>query len=115
MKTLHYINCFFYLITIVPYITIHYFLYGMYAQFILGIAQIVIALIISLYFKKHSRINKKHVSNYWIATFTNLLAIPILFKTNFTNNYTITILFLFIIPMLIASYFDYITYSIQKQ
>lgn len=115
MKILHYINCLFYLITIVPYITIQYAFFGMYAQFILGIAQIVIAIIISLYFKKHSRINKKHISNYWIAALTNLLAILILFKTNFTNNETITILFLFIIPMLIASYFVYITYSIQKK
>ncbi|WOD42284.1 hypothetical protein [Hwangdonia lutea] len=115
MKILHYINCFFYLITIVPYITIYYFFIGLYAQIILGIAQLVIAIIISLYVTKHSRINKRHISNYWIAALTNLLVILILFKTNFTNNETITTVFLFILPMLIASYFVYITYSIQKQ
>ena len=115
MKTLHYINCFFYLLTLMPYLTVIYAFIGMYAQFILGIAQILLAILVLFHKKKLNRIIKKHISNYWIATLTNLLVILILFKTNFTNNETITILFLFIIPMLIASYFVYITYLIQKK
>ncbi len=115
MKILHYINCFFYLITITPYVTIYYFFFGMYAQFILGIVQILIAIILLLYMKRHSEIIKKHISSYWVFTLINLLIILILYKTNVMNDDIIQITFVFVTPMLIASYFIYITYLIQKQ
>ncbi len=115
MKTLHYINCFFYFITIAPYITIYYFFFGLYAQFILGIVQIFIAIIVSLYMKKLSETKKRHIYRYWILTLINLLIILILYKTNIMSNNISQIAFVFVTPMLIASYFIYITYLIQKQ
>ena len=115
MKTLHYINCFFYLITITPYITIYYFFLGMYAQFMLGIVQILIAIIISFYIKRLRNTSKKHISNYWVLTLINLLIILIFYKTNIMSNSICQIVFVFVTPMLIASYFIYITYIIHKQ
>lgn len=115
MKTLHYINCFFYVLTLAPYATIYYFFFGMYAQLALGVVQLLLALIILLGINKHNKTIKRHIANYWIMTLLNLLIILIIHKTNLINNGALTISFVFVSPMLIASYFVYITHLIQKQ
>ncbi len=115
MKALHYINCFFYLITIIPYLTIYYAMVGMYVQFILGFVQIIIAIILLFYTKKYNKNIKEHILYYWSSVLVILFIILALSKSNNIGNDIIQIAFIIIIPMLIASYFVYITYLIQKQ
>lgn len=115
MKALHYINSLFYGFTIIPYLTIYYFAYGMYAQFLLGILQMVIALILLLYIKKFNLKVKRHFKNYWISTLGTLLILFLFSQTEKTINEALVIVFVFIIPIFIASYFIYITYLIQKK
>ena len=115
MKALHYINLIFYTITIILYATIYFVIYGLYAQFFLGIIQVIIAFTLLFYKKNFNEIIKKHFLNYWILVLVTLVAIAALsIKSNFSNSF-IYITILFIIPMLIATYFVYITYLIQKQ
>ena len=114
MKALHYINCFFYVITLAPYATVYYAFFGMYAQIALGVVQLLLAVIVLIGFRQHKRI-KRHISNYWVMALLNLLIILIINKTNLINYGAATITFVFVTPMLIASYFVYITYLIQKE
>ncbi|SFC82995.1 hypothetical protein SAMN04487987_101166 [Algibacter pectinivorans] len=115
MRNLHYTNCFFYSLTLIPYITIYYFIYGMYAQLILGVTQIIMALVLLFFGKKLNREIKKHLKNYWILTLGILLLIFLFTQANSNTNEIILVLFVFILPMGIASYFLYITHLIRKQ
>ena len=114
MKALHYINLVFYTITIILYATIYLVIYGLYAQFFLGIIQVIIAFTLLFYKKNFNLIIKKHFLYYWILVLTTLVVIAALsIKSNFSNSFVYTSI-LFVIPMLIATYFVYITYLIKK-
>ncbi len=115
MKVLHYINCSFYALAVIPYITIYCVMYGMYAQFLLGVYQVILALVLFTFFKKFNNEIKKHLRNYGILTLGILSLIFLISKTYQSGNDPILVVFVFIIPMLIASYFVYITYLIQKK
>lgn len=90
-------------------------MYGMYAQFLLGISQIVIALILLFFLKNFSSKIKSHLKNYWILTLGILSLLFLFSQIHQTSNDFLVILFVFIIPMFIASYFIYVTYLIQKK
>ncbi|WP_298555454.1 hypothetical protein [uncultured Algibacter sp.] len=86
MKVLHYINCFFYALAVIPYITIYYVMYGMYAQFLLGVSQVILALVLFVFLKKFNHEIKKHLRNYWILTLGILSLIFISSKTYQSRN-----------------------------
>lgn len=114
-KALHYINCMMYLGTTIPYATIIYVAYGMYAQFLLGVTQVVIAVSLLLLKNDYTQTIKLHLKRYWCYTITIITLIILYVTLNIVINEILLITVVFIIPMLIASYFMYITHLIQKQ
>ncbi len=115
MKILHCANCCFYILTIIPYITIYFVMYGMYAQFLLGVIQLILALILLFSLKKFNLDIRKHMKRYWMSVLGILSFIWVISKSSGIKDDVIQVLFVFVIPMIIASYFVYITYLIQKQ
>lgn len=112
MKLIHLINTFATCITLLGYIL---FIYpGMLAQIILGPLQIILAIIISVkYFDLVKYENQKHLEKYWTAVVISLILIVISYKNHAAfNNFKIVTVF--VIPMLIACYFLYITNLINK-
>lgn len=99
----------------IPYITIYYVVYGMYAQFLLGIIQLLIAIILLFFKKNFTSTIKRHLINYWKSVIIIAFILLIICISNNLNDSITPIVIVFIIPMLIATYFVYITYLIQKQ
>lgn len=107
MKTIHYSNVFLFTVTLLLYLAV---LLGFFAQFFLGCAQIVMALL--LYFTQKSLKPKgfDHLSTYFIivltyglvATFTLILEMPL-------GSFLSVFLYM-VIPMCIATYFVFITH-----
>lgn len=114
MKIIHYLNCLLYLITIVPYISFYYYLYGLYAQILLGPVQLILAAILLFNKNKLSVITKKHLNNYWIAVILNIVFIGVLYIFKENAHMVFPLIILFIIPMVIASYFIYITFLAKR-
>ncbi len=110
MKKLHQVNIFALIITLILYLTVYL---GMYAQIILGPLQLIIALIIS--FKYYYKLNpklKKSILIYWALAIVSLI-IAYFSWTYYKPNDFIMIT-VFVIPMLIACYFAYLTFNITK-
>ncbi|WP_378177963.1 hypothetical protein [Aquimarina sp. SS2-1] len=109
MKTIHNINKWSFIITLLLYATVYF---GLLAQILLGFIQVVLAIIVSLNWKNLNRKVKHLLFIYWglIPTYGAL------WLTNAfnTNNDIILILLFCLIPMSIAAYFVYITYEIKK-
>ncbi len=106
MKTLHYINLVSFTITLLLYITIFY---GMIAQVFLGTIQVILALILLLYWKTLKSRQKKLLAVYaFVAILYGLLWLTDIVNTDFA------IAFITVIPMSIAAYFLYITAQIKK-
>ncbi|AUP80303.1 hypothetical protein C1H87_16950 [Flavivirga eckloniae] len=95
------------------YATIHFIFFALYAQILLGFVQILIALILLFFINRYNKKIKRLFAFYWGAALTTLILIYLLFELN--PHGSILKYEVFIIPMLIASYFVYITYLIQKQ
>ena len=109
MKTIHNINKWSFIITLILYLTIYL---GLLAQILLGFFQVIIAVIVSCNWKKLNHKNKQHLLIYWsLASSYGLL---LLTSVNTINNFIILILLFCLIPMSIAAYFVYITYLIKK-
>lgn len=112
MKTLHYINLMAFIITIGLYASIEYVMYGMIASFFLGIIQLFLGIILIIYYKNLSIIQQNYLKTYWTVVILNITAIFILSELRFNKFYLILVVQ--IIPMLIATYFVFLTYQIQK-
>ena len=112
MKILHYINGMFYLFTIIIYITFNKA--GAAPQTVLGIMQMLMALILIIK-KWPIKTIRTHVLRYGLLVGSYFLILGFL-SSIFGNmdDFFVIILFV-IIPMLIATYFVYITYLLQKQ
>lgn len=110
MKVLHKINFFALAITLALYLTV--FL-GMYAQIVLGPLQLLIALIVSFnYYKKLDKTLKNHLLAYWLTAAVSLIIAYLSWTHNTASDYVI--ITIFVIPMLIACYFVYLTYKITQ-
>ncbi len=110
MKILHQINTFTLTITLVLYLTV--FL-GMYAQIILGPLQLIIALIISFkYYKRLIPKLKKGILTYWTLAIVSLIIAYFSWTYYQANDFIIVTVF--VIPMLIACYFTYLTFKITQ-
>ena len=110
MKILHKINFFALAITLALYLTV--FL-GMYAQIILGPLQLLLALIVSFkYYKNLNKTLKNYLLAYWITAAISLIIAYLSWTHSTANDYII--ITVFVIPMLIACYFVYVTYKITQ-
>ncbi|WP_405205345.1 hypothetical protein [Aquimarina sp. LLG6339-5] len=111
MKTIHSINKWSFIITLILYTTV---IGGLLAQMALGVIQVVLGVIILFHWKKLSTKTKRHLLMYWFIVLTyGLLWATNMFNTWKTSSMVMDpyILFICIIPMLIASYSVYITYQ----
>ncbi|WP_211075738.1 hypothetical protein [Aquimarina sp. MMG016] len=105
MKTIHNINKWSFIITLLLYLTIYF---GLLAQILLGSVQIILVLILLYYWKDFQTKQKQHLAIYvGIVIFYGLL-----FLTNVLKSYFL-IFFITVVPMSIAGYFVYITYLIS--
>lgn len=110
MKTLHKTNFFALVITLALYLTVYL---GMCAQVILGPLQLLLALVISFnYYKKLNKPLKNHLLTYWLTAAISLIIAYLSWTHNTANDYVI--ITVFVIPMLIACYFVYVTYKITQ-
>ncbi|WP_299246820.1 hypothetical protein [uncultured Aquimarina sp.] len=107
MKTIHNINKWSLIITLLLYLTIYL---GLLAQIPLGFIQFVLALSILGHWKQLNSLSKKLILTYWSLFVSYWLAFAIM--GNSLND--LWFIFYSIIPMSIASYFVYITYQIKK-
>ena len=114
MKTIHNINRWSFIITLLLYLTI---IGGLLAQIVLGGIQIILAVIIISKWKKYTSTIKKHLWSYGIITIIYgvswLLDITKIFETN-SMVMDPHIIYLCVVPMSIALYFVYITYKIEN-
>nr|WP_321247752.1 hypothetical protein [uncultured Psychroserpens sp.] len=109
MKILHYSNVVFYIVTVLAYVSSEVAV-GLLFQFFLGIIQLLYFLICRT--RENNQSIKKHLKSYaLLVVFIFIIGVLLLAIQPYTNTST----FLIIIPMLIATYFVYITYLIQKQ
>lgn len=108
MKIIYYINCIVVIFTILLYTVCRQ--KALTAQFFLGCYQIIVAIIITLQFKRFPKHKTDKLFYYW-------LAVIIWFIINLSLNDLVDKYFIILligIPMLIACYFTYIIYLIQK-
>ncbi|MFP2996209.1 hypothetical protein ABN763_09860 [Spongiivirga sp. MCCC 1A20706] len=110
MKTLHSINIWSYSITLLLYLTIYL---GMLAQILLGIIQLVMFCFLIFNSKNVPLTTKKRLSIYGSLVIIYGL-ISILVKDLSSTN-DIYMLFWTLIPMLLASFFVFITYKLKKE
>lgn len=111
MKTytlLHKFNKFFYFLNLSLYITVYF---GMLFQVLLGFAQISMALTLTFNRDELSKGTKERIRIYWIlVAFTTIL---ILLNLKYGNDLG-DFIFLFLFPMLIATYFYYATANLHN-
>jgi hypothetical protein len=107
-KNLRRTNKTFIFITVGLYFTIYL---GMIFQIILGFTQIVIALILTSKIAELSKSTIRKIKIYWILVLLSTILIYLNF--NYGNDFG-NFIFLFLIPMLIATYFYYLTANINS-
>ncbi|WP_129749269.1 hypothetical protein [Flavobacterium beibuense] len=110
MRYLHILNRFCFFATLLLYTTIFF---GMYAQMVLGPLQLLIAISITyLYFKKIPQNLKNLILYYWLFAITALILAFLGWNDAIPDH--LIILTVFVIPMMVAAYFVYVTYRIDK-
>jgi xanthine/uracil permease len=114
MKIAQKINKFSFIATLILYLTL--FL-GLYAQIVLGVIQILIALYISFNMQLLTKKMKYQIINYWIyVTLYSILATAFFNDwIDFNDNNLLLIITIIIIPMSIATYFTITLNKIAKQ
>ncbi|MBR9914120.1 MAG: hypothetical protein GYB32_04730 [Algicola sp.] len=115
MKLLYRINLIIFSLTITAYATIIFVILGMYMQILLGITQLIMAVILLFFMKAFTIKINKMLRVYWFAVVLTMSVISIMLSASIVKYEFLQLLFAFIIPMLIASYLLRITYLIQKQ
>jgi len=115
MKTIHNINKWSFIITLLLYLTL---IGGLLAQILLGFIQVILAIIVILEWKKHTPKIKSHLISYFtLVTIYGVLWLLGIAETFYNSNSMVLdphIIYLCIIPMSIASYFVYVTYKIKQ-
>jgi uncharacterized protein YqjF (DUF2071 family) len=105
---LHKINKVFYFTTLGLYLFIYF---GMLFQIILGIVQITIGVILLVKMKELSKEKKKQIYIYWILV---AIAVFLILTYSVLGNDKANFITLFLIPMLIATYFYFLTANINS-
>lgn len=117
MKILFYINVLVYILTAGLYISVRYAMFGMYAQVLLGLVQLLSAAILFFFYRSFTKKIQKNFIGYWLSAIMILSFIIFDFGTtglNILADKTLQILFVFVIPMIIATHFIRLTYLIQR-
>ncbi|ARV09233.1 hypothetical protein BTO05_06095 [Winogradskyella sp. PC-19] len=109
MKIIYYLNKFTFYTTLLLYITL--FL-GLYSQIVLGVLQVISALILFLYWKKFNQKIKEQLYLYWLIAI--IYGVCWLFDWKGFNDSFIMIFGIIILPMSIATYFFYILNKIKN-
>ena len=111
MKTMHKVNIWIYGITLFLYVTV---IFGMLMQILLGIVQVMMAIILISKFNEFTKEIKLHLSIY--VSITTLYLI-FFFSSDSMGmmGFDYTVPLLMILPMSIGAYFVYITYQVKKQ
>ena len=108
MKTIHNINIVSFILTLLLYLTV---IGGLLAQIALGFIQVILAIAVLLLWESFNSDSKKLISIYWISVVSYGL-ISLRIGNQFKD---LWIAFYIIVPMSIAAYFVYVTYSIKNQ
>ena len=112
MKTIRNINIFAFIITLILYITVYY---GLLAQIVLGVVQIILYFVILTQFQKFDNRIKSLLTAYGISTLIYLLLFFLNIRTPFINeNIIVLVVFIIVIPMLIGGLHLYITCQIKN-
>lgn len=112
MKLLVIINKIALFTTLILFIIIYF---GLLAQILLGIIQVITAIYLTAKTYQKSVYAKKHLSNYWIVTITELFLVYWLFCYFQKPNDLIFWLIFLIFPMSIAIYFNIIIKKIVQE
>lgn len=114
MKVIHKINKYVLILNLLLYLTL---IGGAYAQLFLGPLQLILAVIVTLrYYRYLNKENKALIQKYWVMVAIDFVLIGMYYLCNkeFDSAF-LTLISLFIYPMIIACYFVHVTYSIRKQ
>jgi len=112
MKTfsiIYWINLSWTSITLLLYTTL---VYGLLAQFVLGIIQLLSSLILLVYWKNIWEHDKKHVYYYWLIVIAFFTSMGIISSFNNLDD-SLIIAGMIGLPMAIAFYFTYILYRLN--
>jgi len=115
IKTIHFINVAAVTVTIVFYC--YEPIYGLITQAFLGGFQILLALITAFKYENEKYVEfKKLIKRYWTLILIAILNATLLFFSTLIGytSKTYVIITFCIIPMLIACYFVYVTYTVNK-
>ena len=107
MKFIYYTNNIVYGTTILLYMTI---IFGMYMQVLLGIVQVLLFLVLLFNYNKFTNIIQRHLQIYGIGVVIYFTIFFICIQLNVNSLW-----FLFVTPMLIATYFTYIVHELKQQ
>lgn len=107
-KLFHTINKIFYFTTLILYLT---FYLGILFQIVLGIVQVIIGILLTISMKKLNSSTKKRLLYYWILVSASAIILVINYSYEKDLGYLFSV---FIFPMLIASYFYYLTANIDN-
>ncbi|GAA4113457.1 hypothetical protein GCM10022393_12470 [Aquimarina addita] len=111
-KLIHIINTVSLIINLVLYVMI---IPGMIAQFFLGIIQLILAIIISTKWKKLDPAIKNLMKVYWGLVTLCTLLIGLVFADWIPNKKDAQLItFVFVTPMLTASYFVYVSWKLHN-
>lgn len=114
IKLIYAINTFAYFTTLVLFLTVYL---GMYAHFFLGIIQLIIGLSLFTFWKEFESFEKKIIKIYWLIVISWFLIT--FFSTFFNLSYELKLdfipIWLFVIPMSIATYQFFITLHLKKK
>ena len=100
INILIFVNRFVLVMTVILYIT---FVYGLYAQLLLGVFQLITGLGLLLFWKQLTKDNRKRLGYYW-------LAVVVYFGLGFFGAFEVfnaSWISLIVIPLGIAGYFTY--------
>lgn len=113
MRVAQKINKFCFITTLILYLTIYF---GLYAQIVLGIVQIMLALYVSLNNKLITKNHKNQIINYWIyvGLYAILISAFITKLIQFNDSTILLILIVILLPMSIATYFTITLNKIAK-
>jgi uncharacterized protein YqjF (DUF2071 family) len=107
-KTLHKVNKAFYYTTLLLYLSLYI---GMAFQILLGIVQLALGYLLVKNIKKLTKLKRRKIRRYWILVL--FAFIFIILNNEFGNDFG-NFICLFLIPMLIATYFFFFTANLDS-
>lgn len=114
IKFIYGLNTFALITTLILYLTVYL---GMYAQFLLGIIQLLIGFSLLFRWNEIEIYEKKLIKFYWLIVVSWFVLTFVFAYFNFPidKRRILVSIWLFVIPMSIASYQFFITYRLNKQ